>query len=102
MPAALDAARDAVSSGARRSALVVAAASQVVAAEPLARLGAQRAEVLRIGSDDGAQLPVPAVPEELSPVLEVLPLQRLAWELATSRGYDPDRPAGLRKVTETR
>nr|WP_179725520.1 SIS domain-containing protein [Saccharopolyspora hordei] len=71
-------------------------------AEPLARLGAQRAEVLRIGSDDGAQLPVPAVPEELSPVLEVLPLQRLAWELATSRGYDPDRPAGLRKVTETR
>ncbi len=38
VPAALDAARDAVSSGARRSALVVAAARQVVAAEPLARL----------------------------------------------------------------
>ena len=37
-PAALDAARDAVASGARRAALVVAAARQVVAAEPLARL----------------------------------------------------------------
>ncbi|MER7010688.1 SIS domain-containing protein [Saccharopolyspora sp. NPDC000359] len=71
-------------------------------AEPLSRLAAQRAEVLRVGAGDGAQLLVPELPEELSPVLEVLPLQQLAWQLATSRGYDPDRPAGLRKVTETR
>jgi len=70
--------------------------------EPLSRLSAQRAEVLRIAVDDEAQLFVPELPEELSPVLEVLPLQRLAWQLATSRGYDPDHPEGLRKVTETR
>ena len=38
VPASLHAACDAVSSGARRSALVVAAVRQVVAAEPLARL----------------------------------------------------------------
>ncbi|MER7079967.1 glucosamine--fructose-6-phosphate aminotransferase (isomerizing) [Saccharopolyspora kobensis] len=71
-------------------------------AEPLAALAAKNADVLRIGPGADAGLRVPDVPEELSPVLEVLPLQRLAWELATSRGYDPDSPAGLRKVTETR
>ncbi|MGW5642585.1 SIS domain-containing protein [Saccharopolyspora sp. NPDC003752] len=71
-------------------------------AEPLARLTGQGADVLRIGPGDDAQLRIPELPEELSPVLEVLPLQRLAWALATARGYDPDRPAGLRKVTETR
>ncbi len=38
VPAALDAARSAVAGGCRRSALVVAAARRVVAAEPLARL----------------------------------------------------------------
>jgi pantoate--beta-alanine ligase len=38
VPRALDAARDVLSSGARRSALIVAAVRQVVAAEPLARL----------------------------------------------------------------
>jgi glucosamine--fructose-6-phosphate aminotransferase (isomerizing) len=34
-------------------------------------------------------------------VLEILPLQRLAWRLALDRGADPDRPRGLSKVTET-
>ncbi|GAA1055091.1 glutamine-fructose-6-phosphate transaminase [Agromyces luteolus] len=42
------------------------------------------------------------VPDELVPVLEVLPLQVLAAELSVRRGLDPDRPAGLRKVTLTR
>lgn len=42
------------------------------------------------------------VADELVPVLEVLPLQVLAAELSTRRGSDPDRPAGLRKVTLTR
>lgn len=42
------------------------------------------------------------VPDELVPVLEVLPLQVLAAELSARRGTDPDRPAGLSKVTLTR
>jgi glucosamine--fructose-6-phosphate aminotransferase (isomerizing) len=50
----------------------------------------------------GLLLPVPSeVPEELAPVLQILPLQRLALELSLSRGNDPDAPRGLRKVTET-
>ena len=38
---------------------------------------------------------------ELHPVLEILPLQQLALELAVARGVNPDAPRGLRKVTET-
>jgi len=41
------------------------------------------------------------VPEELHPVLEIMPLQQLAWQLAVLRGGDPDAPRGLAKVTET-
>jgi glucosamine--fructose-6-phosphate aminotransferase (isomerizing) len=41
------------------------------------------------------------VPDELRPVLEILPLQQLAWRLALDRGGDPDRPRGLSKVTST-
>ncbi|MCP3800029.1 SIS domain-containing protein [Allokutzneria sp. A3M-2-11 16] len=52
------------------------------------------AAALRIG--------VPMCPEELSPVLEILPLQRLALGLALARGGDPDSPRGLLKVTKTR
>ncbi len=40
-------------------------------------------------------------PEWLTPILVILPLQQLAWHLARERGSDPDRPRGLRKVTET-
>jgi len=43
-----------------------------------------------------------AVPDILSPILSILPLQQLAWNLARERGLDPDQPRGLRKVTETR
>jgi glucosamine--fructose-6-phosphate aminotransferase (isomerizing) len=49
-----------------------------------------------------AWLPLPAgLPEELSPIAEIMPLQMLARELAVIRGHDPDAPRGLRKVTET-
>jgi glucosamine--fructose-6-phosphate aminotransferase (isomerizing) len=41
------------------------------------------------------------VSEELSPVLEVLPLQLLAYEIAMGRGVNPDAPRALAKVTET-
>ena len=40
-------------------------------------------------------------PEHLTPILAILPLQLLALHLARERGEDPDRPRGLRKVTET-
>ncbi|RCW43548.1 glutamine--fructose-6-phosphate transaminase [Halopolyspora algeriensis] len=40
--------------------------------------------------------------EELAPVLEVLPVQRLALGLALARDVDPDSPRGLHKVTRTR
>jgi len=48
-------------------------------------------------------LPIaPAVPEWLSPVPAVVPGQLLAMGLAAAKGYDPDRPRGLSKVTITR
>lgn len=42
-----------------------------------------------------------SVPEELSPILYVLPMQLLAWELSLLKGLNPDAPRGLSKVTET-
>jgi glucosamine--fructose-6-phosphate aminotransferase (isomerizing) len=42
------------------------------------------------------------VPEWLSPLTSIVPGQLLAMYLAGTRDYDPDRPRGLRKVTETR
>jgi glucosamine--fructose-6-phosphate aminotransferase (isomerizing) len=70
-------------------------------APALERLAAAGADVLRVG--EGGDVPVVAdgVPEDLLPVLEILPLQRLAWRLALDRGGDPDRPRGLAKVTST-
>ena len=35
----------------------------------------------------------------LTPLLSVVPGQLLAWALAQAKGLDPDRPAGLSKVT---
>ncbi len=52
-----------------------------------------------------AQVPLrlPAsVPEWLSPFVCVVPGQLLALHLAQVKGYDPDHPRGLTKVTETR
>lgn len=67
----------------------------------LDRLRATGSDVLTVGV--GGELPVAGegVAEELQPILEILPLQRLAWALAIARGGDPDRPRSLSKVTET-
>ncbi len=46
-------------------------------------------------------IPLPAVPEWLSPMVAVLPGQVFGLELARARDLDPDRPRGLTKVTET-
>ncbi|WP_049580513.1 SIS domain-containing protein [Streptomyces sp. SBT349] len=50
----------------------------------------------------GFALPTEGVPEELQPILEIIPLQLLAYEVTLARGQDPDAPRALAKVTETR
>ncbi|MCX4669851.1 SIS domain-containing protein [Streptomyces sp. NBC_01381] len=50
----------------------------------------------------GFALPTDGVPEELQPILEIIPLQLLAYEVTIARGQDPDAPRALAKVTETR
>jgi glucosamine--fructose-6-phosphate aminotransferase (isomerizing) len=67
----------------------------------LERLAAAEVPVLRVGPRDGMPVESDGLPEPLSPILEILPLQQLAWRLAIDRGGDPDRPRGLSKVTET-
>jgi glutamine---fructose-6-phosphate transaminase (isomerizing) len=73
----------------------------------LERLAERNADVFGVGSAAALELlaggiTLPAgVPEELSPLLEILPLQQLALHLAIARGEDPDTPRGLQKVTET-
>jgi glutamine---fructose-6-phosphate transaminase (isomerizing) len=67
---------------------------------------ARGATVLAVGSasaDVSADLriDVPETAEEVAPILEILPLQRLALALSLARGGDPDNPRGLSKVTRT-
>ncbi|AKU19011.1 glucosamine-6-phosphate deaminase [Luteipulveratus mongoliensis] len=60
------------------------------------------AEVCVVGDPDlGAGIATPCIAEELTPLVQIVPLQRLALELALARGLDPDRPRGLTKVTRT-
>jgi glucosamine--fructose-6-phosphate aminotransferase (isomerizing) len=54
------------------------------------------------GASAGFVLPTDGVAEELQPILEILPLQMLAYEVTIARGQDPDAPRSLAKVTETR
>lgn len=67
--------------------------------ERLAQLGTP---VLRVGVENGLPIAADGILEHLHPILEILPLQRLAWRLALDRGLDPDSPRGLSKVTRTR
>ena len=73
--------------------------------EVLPRLGERRADVVVVGSAEVAGAPprlaVPEVDERYAPLLDILPLQRLALALALARGEDPDAPRGLKKVTAT-
>ncbi len=67
---------------------------------------ARGASVLAVGSaaDDmpaDLRIAIPETAEEVAPILEILPLQRLALALALARGGDPDNPRGLSKVTRT-
>lgn len=42
-------------------------------------------------------LPIPAIPDILSPILTVIPLQLLAYHIAARRGLDVDQPRNLAK-----
>ncbi|MEV6318764.1 SIS domain-containing protein [Streptomyces sp. NPDC051776] len=75
----------------------------------LDRLSSRGADLVVIGSQAkvdrataGFALPTTGVAEEVQPILEILPLQMLAYEVAIARGQDPDAPRALAKVTETR
>ncbi|MGW2342774.1 SIS domain-containing protein [Streptomyces sp. NPDC001661] len=75
----------------------------------LDRLRGRGADLMVVGPEvqvarasAGFVLPTAAVAEEVQPVLEILPLQLLAYEVTIARGQDPDAPRALAKVTETR
>lgn len=69
----------------------------------------QRGADLVVISDDSnalalsrAPLALPvSLPEWLSPLIAVVPGQLLAYHLTSAKGYDPDHPRGLTKVTKT-
>jgi glucosamine--fructose-6-phosphate aminotransferase (isomerizing) len=61
-------------------------------------------DVIGDGTVPGRNLPAvlpPSIPPELRPVVEILPAQLLAADIAVARGFDPDAPRGLLKVTRT-
>jgi len=65
---------------------------------------AQGAEVLQVGGRDQAgvcRLPAPAAHPALEPIVFVQGFYRMACGLAVARGFDPDRPPHLSKITET-
>ena len=71
-------------------------------------LAAREAELIVISGQDEplrlarTPLRLPAVlPEWLSPFTCVVPGQLLALHVTLAKGYDPDHPRGLKKVTET-
>jgi glucosamine--fructose-6-phosphate aminotransferase (isomerizing) len=70
------------------------------------RLAGTRAKIIAVTSSGGLKdtaytvLHAPrTIPEVLTPHVYIVPLQLLAYCLALARGYDPDHPAGLRKIT---
>ena len=71
-----------------------------------ARLREQGVQPVVLGdqpfTDDGLHIPVPGgLPEWLTPLAAILPGQLLAYHLAQARGFDPDQPRVIRKVTLT-
>jgi glucosamine--fructose-6-phosphate aminotransferase (isomerizing) len=67
------------------------------------------AELVVISNSDEARelanvhFAIPAeVPELLSPVVSIVPAQLFSYYLTLAKGYDPDKPGTLSKVTETR
>jgi glucosamine--fructose-6-phosphate aminotransferase (isomerizing) len=79
--------------------------TEKVMGEVAAKLRERGARVLRFAAADGADVAVPLTNpgnELLSPLVDILPAQLLAYYLTVARGLDPDNPRGLSKVTITR
>jgi len=76
-------------------------------ADMVEKLGESKAETLIISNDADLlsqatkQLPIPTIPEWLSPIISVIPGQVFAMQQAIARGYEVDKPRGLSKVTIT-
>jgi len=70
-------------------------------AELVGKLRARGCAVHVAGPDPSAELPLPAAPEPLASILGVVRGQQIASSLAALLDLDPDRPAGLTKVTVT-
>jgi len=76
--------------------------------EFLRKLREREAELVVISDREDAlamaQTPFPlpkGVPEWLSPLVAIVPGQLFALGLTLAKGFDPDHPRGLRKVTLT-
>jgi glucosamine--fructose-6-phosphate aminotransferase (isomerizing) len=88
-------------------AVVAAGIGGAAMGDVLPRLAERSADVCCVGhpaavADAAVGFALPdGAPEELSPLLEILPFQLLALHVAVGRGGDPDAPRGLSKVTET-
>jgi len=75
----------------------------------LTRLRKEKDAELVVISDDAdvlalAQSPIqlpPQIPEWLTPLVSILPAQLFACHLTEVKGYDPEKPRSITKVTET-
>lgn len=75
----------------------------------LDRLRTEHGAELLVISDEAALLatavapiPIPAgLPEWLSPLAYIVPAQLFCYHLTRLKGYDPESPRGLRKITRT-
>ncbi len=52
------------------------------------------------GASEVIELPT-GMDEAVAPIIQIIPLQQLAHAMSVARGYNPDAPRGLRKITET-
>lgn len=67
-----------------------------------------RAELVVISDDkqtlELAQSPIllpGGIPEWLTPIVSIILAQLFTWHLTLAKGYDPDQPRGLSKITRT-
>jgi len=71
-------------------------------ADAARRLAAQGAPVITVGGGEPGALPVPRAPHPaLAPILQIQAFYRMANALAGDRGYNPDQPRHVQKVTHT-
>jgi glucosamine--fructose-6-phosphate aminotransferase (isomerizing) len=59
-------------------------------------------DVIVVGSNEGDALPVPVCHPALRPIVQIQGFYRLVEALAAARGFNPDCPPHLAKVTQTR